>query len=101
MIDESLAPPDYGDPTGETAIRNILTGADWSPRADWKILGPHRSDGSRPSILLAPDLALELMKFLAGTAETKETRSGQQIRARLKRNAPGAAPTATRSQSRQ
>lgn len=93
-IDESLAPPAYGDPTGEQAVRNILTGADWSPHADWKLVGPWRDDKQPITVLLDSRLALELLKFLGRQAEMKETRRGRNVRARLKKKAPEAAPTA-------
>ena len=88
-IDESLAPPAYGDPTGEQAVRNILTGADWSPRADWKLVGPWR-DEQPITVLLDSRLALEIMQLIGRQAEVKQSRSGKSTRARLKKKAPGA-----------
>jgi hypothetical protein len=89
-IDAGLAPPAYGDPTGEQAIRNILTGADWSPHADWKLVGPWRDDKQPITVLLDSRLALEILRLLGCQAEIKETRRGRNMRARLKKKAPGA-----------
>jgi hypothetical protein len=89
-IDESLAPPAYGDPTGEHAVRNILSGADWSPHADWKLVGPWRDDGQPITVLLDSRLALEILRLLGRQAEVKQSRRGKNMRARLKKKTPGA-----------
>jgi len=86
-IDESLAdcpPPSYGDPTGETAIRNILTGIDFAPRSDWRLYGPDGGDGFPVTVLLAPDLARAFFEFVRSEGEVRPSRSGRSYRARLR-----------------
>lgn len=45
-------------------------------------------------MLLDSRLALEIMRLLGRQAEVKQSRRGKNVRARLKKKAPEAAPTA-------
>jgi hypothetical protein len=99
-VDRVVRPHEYSggilnlpDPTGEQAVRNILSGADWSEHADWQLLGPWRGNGQPITVLLDSRLALAIIELLGREAELKLTRRGQNVRARPKKKAP-AAPTA-------
>lgn len=87
---ESFARPfGHHDPTAVTALINTHFERSGMPRADWTLLAPLRQGESmrdRLFVTIDSALALELIGVLDARAEVAPTRSGKQIRARLKRH---------------
>jgi len=96
-IDLGLPAPAYGDPTGETAVRNLMRDIEHAPRTDWRLSGPRKVvDGDEPelsrhlvTVLLEPAVVIAFLRFLNEHGEVNESRSGKSYRARLTKKAPG------------